>query len=243
MKNIIAVESIEKFLEYQSLTKELDNPINNYIQILQKFYQLNELPKGVLWTTSEIATNVLSNNIVAGYTNEQYITMTPETDYWRHYYYSLMKDCKSENIKKYYNKFSEKFVLQVIGHEIAHNLDLFYEEWTDSTTIWFEEGMVEFLSCYYLLSEEEYKIKLNAELDALNYYSKIFGEVNLEEFKMSSYKNLNKIQIFMLYWKSFIIINEIFTSNNKDILKVFKKYHEWYQSNQRKTKSEWFNVK
>ncbi len=242
MKNIIAVETEDLFRDYKNRVNEIQYDINNYLDILTSNYQLVNKPKAILWTTSELATQSLSNNIVAGYTNDRFITLTPDYAYWNNFYYNLMFECDNEIISQYIRHVSSKFVLQVLGHEIAYHSDLFLEDWDETTSIWFEEGMVEFLSSYYLLSKEEYKMKLNAEKAAITYYSNKFRNHDLENFSVSTYDEKNNIEIFHYYWKSFVTIDKLVQDNRGDIQSVFKQYLAWYQSDRTMTKSEWFGI-
>lgn len=72
-------------------------------------------------------------------------------------------------------------VLQILGHEMAHHSDLFLDE-TYETEMWFEEGMAEYISRRYFLTDEEYAAEkeTNRILSAL--YDEKFGRPKLNDF-------------------------------------------------------------
>lgn len=91
------------------------------------------------------------------------MVITPEIEVWKKIYLRQLENYdKSKDYKiienNYSEKFSENFILQIIGHELAHQSELFLDDFEDDCLqgIWFEEGMVEYLSRQYFLTEEEY---------------------------------------------------------------------------------------
>lgn len=56
-------------------------------------------------------------------------------------------------IEKFYGDLSENQLFTIVGHELTHHLDLFIDDREDG--IWFEEGMCDYLSGNFMLSETE----------------------------------------------------------------------------------------
>ncbi|CAH0345563.1 hypothetical protein [Bacillus sp. CECT 9360] len=56
MKRILAFETAEEVHQYQSTTDKYMKKLEDYQRILTVQFQLNTLPKGVIWTSTELAT-------------------------------------------------------------------------------------------------------------------------------------------------------------------------------------------
>ena len=87
--------------------------------------------------------------------------MTPDLAVWKKIYQHQLvgyKDCSNlQTLSAYYQSLSENHLLQIIGHELTHWSDLFLDDFADyDANIWFEEGMVEYISRQYFLTEEEF---------------------------------------------------------------------------------------
>lgn len=57
--------------------------------------------------------------------------MTPEIDSWKQIYLVQLDDYPNEDtsaIKVHYSRLSENHLLQIIGHELAHWLELFEDD-------------------------------------------------------------------------------------------------------------------
>ncbi|MDT0739587.1 hypothetical protein [Staphylococcus chromogenes] len=58
MKQIYAFETKEEYEKYQSTIERFNKVLDEYQHILKRDYDLVDLPKGILWTSEELATTV-----------------------------------------------------------------------------------------------------------------------------------------------------------------------------------------
>ncbi|WP_018665525.1 hypothetical protein [Heyndrickxia acidiproducens] len=156
MKQIYAFENKVDFDKYQDRIQRFSGRLNEYQKILEKQYALTELPKGILWTTEELATTVFSKIPIPAYTNENLIYMTPDLESWRRLFLTQLEGKELPNIKSFYENFSENQLFIILAHELTHHSDLFLDDFEDGLEngIWFEEGMCFYLPRKLLLSEK-----------------------------------------------------------------------------------------
>lgn len=255
MKHIYAVENENQLKLYQDFVIQVQPRLNEYMKFLEKEYEVLDLPRTIVWTSMEVATNLVSDNPVPAYTNDYRVMITPELSVWREIYLKQL-DALSQNqsetgceddynlIKNYYeHELSEHNLLQVIGHELAHHSELFLDDFDSELRngIWFEEGMVEYISRRYFLTEEEFEKEILMNQKLVMLLQKKYGLYSLEEFGASTYKG-DIASIFYAYWRSFLAIKQIVDEHNGDVKAVFDSYHKWDQSKTGQTLAEWFRV-
>src|SRR5574344_1479982 len=106
MKYIYSVDNIGEFKCYQNFIKEKSKILQDYINYLKSNYKVYELPKYLLLSNIEIATNALSDISIPAYTNDIRIVFTPEIDIWREIYKRQLinygNDEQINEIKTYY---------------------------------------------------------------------------------------------------------------------------------------------
>ena len=252
MKHIYAVETEKELIEYQKYVKSIEPKLNAYIDFLKKEYEVSELPKAIVWTSGEIATTLISDIPVPAYTNEHRVVMTPVLDTWREIYIKQLdalgdsreieKDVNA--IRDYYREtLSENHVMQILGHELAHHSELFLEDFNSdySDGIWFEEGMVEYISRQYFLTEEEFEAEARINRQLVELLKDSYGNHSLEQFGKSTYEG-DYASIFFEYWRSFLAVKQIVEDYKGDIKAVFASYHKWNEECNGQTLLEWFDV-
>lgn len=253
MKYIYGVESKEELTKYQELVNELWPRLDNYIHFLKDEYKVVELPRTIVWTSLETATKLICDIPIPAYTNDYRVVMTPDLDAWKNIYLKQLDNIKVNdsnkelinNIKDYYqNHLSNNHVLQILGHELAHHSELFIEDFNNelSNGIWFEEGMVEYISRSYFLTKDEFELEAYYNQQLVNLLKYKYGNHSLEEFGTSTYKG-DYASIFFEYWRSFFTVKQIIEAYNNDIHAVIDSYHKWNESNDKKTLLEWFVMK
>lgn len=249
MKYIYEVETQEEFLKYQKIVSEVKSKIDEYILYLKDNFNVTDLPRGIVWANYEIATKLISDIPIPAYTNDYRVVFTPDIDTWKKIYlkqlYEIHDDTETTNkIKDYYiNHLSENHVLQILGHELAHHSEYFLEDFNSdaSNGIWFEEGMVEYISRKYFLTEEEFELETYFNQQLVDLLNDKYGNHSLEMFGASTYQN-DYASIFFEYWRSFLTVKKIIEEHNNDIFSVFESYHEWNRANNDTTLLEWFNI-
>ncbi|WP_102335237.1 hypothetical protein [Salimicrobium jeotgali] len=170
MKQVVAFESRKEFEEHQSMITDFNEKLLEYQRMLEEDFALKELPKAIIWTSEELATNVFSQNPIPAFTNKDNIYISPELQNWRRLFLAQLEDKTNPKIEKFYDNMSPKQILTIAGHELTHHSDLFFDEFDDERedSIWFEEGMCDYLSRKFLLNEEEFKEITNVEAEIVN---------------------------------------------------------------------------
>ena len=69
-------------------------------------------------------------------------------------------------------------------------------------SIWFEEGMCDYLARKYILSETEFMEIVNAEAQMIVLFKDKYGHHSLDEFGGESYQG-SLTSIMFNYWRSF----------------------------------------
>lgn len=212
MEFLYAVTSTDQLHLYQTFAQSNRPQLNAYIAFLRREYGLKELPRCILFADRRAATELLSDIPVPAYTNDYRIIFCPELDVWKEIYLSQLEGQPDPGIADYYrNCLGKNHLLQIIGHELAHHLEQFSGDYNRDK--WFEEGMVEYISRRYFLTEEEFHQELLIGQKLLNMklstpYGQIFGE----------------------YWENFAAVNEIVALFGGNVHAVFDCYHRWLQT-------------
>lgn len=245
MKYMYSVENIGEFKHYQSFIKENSKNLQDYINYLKSNYKVYELPKYLLLSNMEIATNALSDIPIPAYTNDIRIVFTPEIDIWKEIYKRQLinygNDEQINEIKTYYNNISENYLLQVIGHELMHHSDLFLDDFDNINyeEIWFEEGMCEYISKKYFFTKEEFVLDKEINLKLIELFEKYNATQATDNWNIIDEKDYSKI--FYNYWKSFIVFDNL-VDKLGSIENVFEKYNNWGLSDRKIPLKEWFEI-
>ncbi|MBP2622417.1 hypothetical protein [Streptococcus oricebi] len=230
MEYLIASNDQEEFTAYQAFIGRARPQVEKYIKKLEEDYRLIELPKGLVLANVHQATEVLSQKSIAAYTNAHFITLTPDVTYWKELFLRTVEGVEHHLVDEFYQDYSEIDVLQVLGHELAHHSDLFLDDFEDNrTAMWFEEGMVEYLSAKMLLPPKRFEQKLALERYLVDNLKDKYGRAGLESFTVETYQE--SIQaIFYQYWRSFVTVKDLVEQYGNNPLAVFEVYHDWFYS-------------
>lgn len=250
MKHVFAVETEEQLTRYSAFAGQIRPRLEAYIEFLQSRMEVRELPRMIVWTSMEIATEGICDIPVPAYTNEYRVVMTPETETWRKLYLrqldSLQRDDDSAGIYRkvythYQTKLGENHVMQILGHELAHHSEWFLEDFASdrSDGIWFEEGMAEYISRRYFLTEQEFAEEAEINQLLVDALRERYGRHSLENFGQATYEG-DYAGIFYEYWRSFLAIKRITERHGGDLKSVFTSYHQWNAEGGRQTLLEWF---
>ncbi|WP_373598727.1 collagenase [Paraclostridium bifermentans] len=245
IKQVFAFESIHEAEKYKSDIENISIKIEEYLKVLEKEYNLIDYPKAIVWTNNELATTVFSNVPIPAFTNERFICISPEIFTWKTIYRDIHKDVPNEKVVNYHNNITTSLILQLLGHEFTHHLDLFLDDFNEDDMengIWFEEGMCEYLSRKYLLSYDEFEYISQVEWDYIMYYKNIFKDNSIEDFGTESYSNEMR-KIMYDYYISFHTVKKIVEVVGEGNPKtVFKLYKNWDEEGRKSTLSEYFNI-
>lgn len=252
MEFIYAIKTYEELERYQKYAADVHDILNDYISFLKTQYSVLELPKSIVLTDIDIATKLISDIPVPAYTNEHRIMFCPDIEVWRRIYLSQLVSYRCipefsksvDEIDAYYeNKLSSNHIIAILGHELAHHSELFLDDFSSdrSDGVWFEEGMVEYISRKYFLTEQEFEHQRYIDNMLIRLYKLKYGCASIETFGSSTYTQ-DFAGIFFEYWRSFESVSRIVDAFDSDLEAVFKSYAEWGENPQGKTLSEWFNI-
>lgn len=222
-----------------------------YKELLINQFELIELPKTIVWTSSKNATTVFSQVPVPAYTNRETIYMSPSVSEWKAFYLSLFdgeeleKSDEIEYIKQYFQSLTIDDVFCILAHELTHHIELFPDEFEDerNNSIWFEEGMCEYLSQRMTLTEHRYTELRKIENLLIKLFMPKYGGFSLNDFGAGSYNQTSLASIMLNYWRSSAAVHYLVECCYEgDVMKVFSKYEEWHEKGRQQPLTEYFGV-
>ncbi len=241
MKFVYSVQSDLEYKEFNTFYTHNIGKINNYIDFIAEVYNVEFLPEYIVLSNFEMATRVHSNITIPAYTNDIRMVINPDIEVWRDIYLKQLEGYTEDNrlntVKNHYvEEMSENYILQIIGHELTHHSEFFL----DDGETWFEEGMVEYISRKYFLTEGEYELERYSNRILIDLFEEKFGCKPLNEFDSLRYHE-NYAEILYYYWRSFLTI-ELLVNTLGSIENVFDSYHKWDKEGRVVTLTEWFDV-
>lgn len=241
MKFIYAVEDQAQLALYQLFLKSYQHKLHSFFSFLDREYAVADLPGTVIFTSGEIATKDISNIPLPAYTNDYRTVFCPELDMWKQLYLRQLDKLDAAEIQEYYRtKLSDNHVLQILGHEFVHHIALFPDSDYENG-IWFEEGMCEYISRKFFLTEEEFREEAAINAQLVELLREKYGQHPLDEFGASTYEG-DYASIFYEYWRSFMAVNTLVDRADGDILRVFQQYREWLTSDHTISLPQWFGL-
>lgn len=244
MKHIYAFEEIREYEKYQDIIQRFSKRLNEYQQLLEEDYALIDKPKAVVWTSAEAATTVFSDLPIPAFTNKDTIYITPDVAAWRTLFIQQLDGKNLPHIQCFYEQLSENHILTILGHELTHHADLFRDEFDDERedSVWFEEGMCDYLSRKHLLTKEEFEKISAIEKELVSIFTETYGNRSLDEFGSNSYQ-ANLSSIMFDYWRSFLSIKYLVEDRcHNDIKSVFEEYHKWDEEGRKLPLTEHFGL-
>lgn len=225
MEHIFAVRSEAQMKRYQEFAGRVQPRLDAYIAYLKREFGVSQLPRAILWTDRRTATELLSDIPVPAYTNDYRVVFTPDMEAWQDIYLrqldGLPDSPEVQVIRDYYtHMLTQNHVLQILGHEFAHHIDLF-EDSDDEQGIWFEEGMAEYISRRYFLTEEEFRREAEINRHLVRLHKPRYGNHSLEDFGRETYAG-DYASIFFEYWRSFLAVSELVEVCGGDIHRTFR---------------------
>lgn len=256
MERIYAVETAGELARCQSLVQAMLPALDGYVRLLREQYAVAALPRAVVWTSEKVATRLVSDIPLPGYTNEYRVVLCPDPEVWRALYLRQLEPyqaaaaadpdlaARCERVRAYYaNELTQRHVLQILGHELAHHSRLFAEDFDayGDSAIWFEEGMVEYISRRYFLPTDAFDAQAAANRQLVVLLQRQYGHHSLEDFGCATYAG-NYASIFYEYWRSFLAVQTLVERHGGDVQAVFRAYHEWGRRGGGQPLTEWFQI-
>lgn len=244
MKHIYAFENMEDYEKYQPIIQRFSERLAAFEQTMEQTYALTDKPKGVVWTSAELATSVLSEIPIPAYTNKDVIYITPDLEAWRALFLTQLDGKELPHIRKFYENYSENHLFTILAHELMHHSDLFPDEFDEDRDdgIWFEEGMCEYLPRKLLLSKKEFDEITAVETELVEAFSGQYGSRSIDDFGSGSY--LGSLSSIMFdYWRSFLAIKQLVEERfENDVPAVFAEYHKWHEEGCKMPLTEYFRL-
>lgn len=231
MEYLYLVTDAAELSSYQQFVKSIDKKVEEYLAFLKEHYAVIEPPRAVCWTSSRAAVSLISDIPLPAYTNDCRVVITPDESAWRALYLSALAPLKGskeyELLKHYYNRqISKNWILQILGHELVHHSDWFLDEYQNplQSGAWFEEGMAEYISRRYFLSEKEYQQRCDWDRWAVKQLWNQCGGQPLERFDLAACGQ-DMTAVLFYYWRCFLTIHDLAVSFDTD--ELFRRYRDW----------------
>lgn len=244
MRNIYAFEGQADYMKYEKIIETFSAKLEKYQKIMVENFELIDIPKGIIWTTEELATTVFSDVPIPAYTNKDFIYISPDLSSWRKLFIKQLDGRKNAKVESFYENMSENHLFTIVAHELTHHLDLFLDEFDDERQdgIWFEEGMCDYLSRKMTLDEAEFQAITEVELELVAMFKGEYGNHSLDEFGSHSYQG-SLTSIMFDYWRSFLSVKYLVEVRaNNDIKQIFNEYHKWYKEGRKVPLTEYFEL-
>lgn len=244
MRYLYAVETEAELRDYRTFAEGVRPRLESYLRFLREEYAAEDLPRAVVWTSREAATQLLSDIPVPAYTNEYRVMLCPVPAVWRDIYLRQLDGLtgpEASEIRAYYETaINTNHILSVAGHELAHHSEWFLDDFEDERVsgIWFEEGMVEYIGRQYFLTQTEFRQEARINRLLVDLLEPRYGGHSLEDFGAKTYEG-DYASIFFEYWRSFLAIESL-VSRFGSIPEVFRSYREWDAKGRGKTLEDWF---
>ncbi len=251
IKQIFAFETKVEYERYEYDIRQLMEKFKQYEMFLKDNFQLIHIPKSIVWTSSELATTVFSNIPVPAFTKQHTIYMTPSVEEWRAFYLSqlenevLSEGANIEEIQQYFGSITIDHVFCILAHELTHHIELFPDEFDDDRTdgIWFEEGMCEYLSQKYTLTQEQFEELRANDNKMIAIFKPQYGQLPIEQFGVGSYKHHSLAAIMLNYWRSAAAIQYLVEDRfHGDVKAVFEKFHELHTNGRKEKLTDYFGM-
>lgn len=241
MKQVYAVQSQEALDTYDAACRRMLPKLEEFLAYLKAEYQVSSLPRCIVWTDMETATHLISDIPIPAYINDYRTVFCPEPEVWRNLYLRQLDGQNCPEIQEYYErKLTENHVLQILGHEFVHHSDLFIDEAYERAR-WFEEGMCEYISRKYFLTEEQFSEEAGINALLVAHFCEKNEKHSLEDFSADTYTR-DYASIFFEYWHSFLAVKQIVDRFGGDVMSVFREYHRWYREGNEAPLVQWLQV-
>lgn len=241
MRNLFLVSDEQQLTDYKDFLESNWPLLQDYLEYLQLYFQVEELPQAIIWADEEAATCYIRECPIPAYTNDVRMVMTPDLQVWKNIYLKQVESYSiedSQEIVEHYHSLSTNSLLQIIGHELTHQSECFLDY--DVETMWFEEGMVEYISRRYFLTDEEYIREKQINQQLVQLFQSKNGYHRLPQFGQATYER-DYASIFYEYWRSFLAI-DLLVERFGTVEDVFTSYHDWNDQGRPVDLLTWFQL-
>ena len=248
MEHVFAVKDQETLTRYQAFLEDVRPRLEDYIRFLQAEYQAEELPRAIVWSDPDVAMRLVGDIPVPAYTNDFRIMFTPDLNAWRALYLrqldGLPESGTVKQVRDYYaNRLSRNNVLQILGHELAHHIALFPDDFDEYPTpsTWFEEGMAEYISRRWFLTAGEFDAEAQVNQLLVELLDERYGAHPLADYGAHLEKDGSGAGLFFDYWRAFLAVSRA-VERCGGVLEAFRALRQWSEADTDRTLAEWFGL-
>lgn len=247
MEHIFAVKDQVELARYQSFLQDARPRLEEYVRFLQTEYQAEELPRCIVWCGPDTATRLVSDIPVPAYTNEYRVMFAPDPDAWQALYLrqldGLPESAAADWLRDHYTAhLTRNNILQILGHELAHHSALFLDDFDTypSPSAWFEEGMAEYISRRWFLTDAEFDAETQANRQLVELLAARYNGHPLEDFG-AHLKTGDHAGLFFDYWRAFLAVNHV-VEGCGGALEALRSCRRWSEAASGRTLAEWFGL-
>ncbi|MGP4075899.1 hypothetical protein [Halobacillus sp. K22] len=230
MKQIYAFESQEEYMKHQDTIEKFSEKLKTYQQVLEEKYALATLPKGIVWTSENLATTFFSEVPVPAYTEGDVIYISPDLSAWRRLLAEQVEGLNISEVEDFFAHCSDDCLFTILAQELTHHANLFVEEFDGERKLntWFEEGMCNYLSRKHLLDNSEFKELTNIEVELVEIFKDKYGQHSLDELESNFPQSSSLTHRMFDYWRSYLIVEFLVEVRaNNDLDWIFSEYNNW----------------
>ena len=243
MENFYLVKDENQLAAFRDFVAKNAAKLQDYLTFLKDEFAVYDLPQAIIWSDFDSATQIIRKILVPAYTNDRRMVMTPELPVWKDLYLLQLENYETSHqtqaIANHYQSLSENSLLQIVGHELAHWSEHFLDDFDGyGAYIWFEEGLVEYISRKYFFTDEEFRAEKAFNQSLVKLFQKKHGWHSLNDFGTSTYQG-NYASIFYEYWRSFLTVDKL-VENLGSVQAVFDSYHRWANTDKTLPLLDWF---
>lgn len=243
MENLYLVKDENQIAAFRDFVAKNAAKLQDYLAFLKDEFAVYNLPQAIIWSDFDSATQIIREIPVPAYTNDRRMVMTPELTVWKDLYLLQLENYETSHqtraIESHYQSLSGNSLLQIVGHELAHWSEHFFDDFDGyGAYIWFEEGMAEYISRKYFFTDEEFRAEKACNQSLVKLFHKKHGWHSLNDFGTSTYQG-NYASIFYEYWRSFLTVDEL-VENLGSVQEVFDSYHRWANTDKTLPLLDWF---
>ena len=243
MENLYLVKDENQLAAFRDFVARNSAKLQAYLTFLKDEFAVYDLPQAIIWSDFDSATQIIREIPVPAYTNDRRMVMTPELTVWKDLYLLQLENYETSHqtqaIANHYQSLSENSLLQIVGHELAHWSEHFLDDFDGyGAYIWFEEGMVEYISRKYFFTDEGFQTEKACNQSLVKLFQKKHGWHSLNDFGTSTYQG-NYASIFYEYWRSFLTVDKL-VENLGSVQAVFDSYHRWANTDKTLPLLDWF---
>lgn len=243
MENLYLVKDENQLAAFRGFVAKNAAKLQDYLAFLKDEFAVYDLPQAIIWSDFDSATQIIRGIPVPAYTNDKRMVMTPELTVWKDLYLLQLENYEpshqTQAIASHYQSLSENSLLQIVGHELAHWSEHFLDDFDGyGAYIWFEEGMVEYISRKYFFTDEEFQTEKACNQSLVELFQKKHDWHSLNDFGTSTYQG-HYASIFYEYWRSFLTVDKL-VENLGSVQAVFDSYHRWANTDKTLPLLDWF---